>query len=73
MRDMLLKSQDQGKDSKRPYQEGSWDPKTDAHGSVGGRIMFTSLSLLSLEVYYRHLPLYRREMGIAPKEAAESK
>ena len=25
--------------------------------------MITSLSLLTLEVYYRHLPLYRREMG----------
>ena len=25
--------------------------------------MYTSLSLLTLEVYYRHLPLYRREMG----------
>ena len=30
----------------------------------GGRIMYTSLSLLTLEVYYRHLPLYRREMNV---------
>ena len=43
----------------------------------GGRIMYTSLSLLTLEVYYRHLPLYRKDMGVnketemndAPKEA----
>jgi hypothetical protein len=28
---------------------------------VGGRLGATSLSLLTLEVYYRHLPLYRRE------------
>ena len=34
----------------------------------GGRIMFTSLSLLTLEVYYRHLPLYRKDMGVM-KEA----
>jgi hypothetical protein len=72
MRDLLIKGQDQGKDSKRPYQDGSWDAKTDGHGSVGGRIMITSLSLLTLEVYYRHLPLYRREMGVS-KEAAETK
>jgi hypothetical protein len=30
--------------------------------------MATSLSLLSLEVYYRHLPLYRREMNFAKDE-----
>jgi len=29
----------------------------------GGRLMHTSLALLSLEVYYRHLPLYRRELA----------
>ena len=26
--------------------------------------MYTSLSLLTLEVYYRHLPLYRKDMGV---------
>jgi hypothetical protein len=25
--------------------------------------MVTSLSVLTLEVYYRHLPLYRRDLG----------
>lgn len=38
---------------------GSWDV-TDPHGNVGGRIYQTTLSLLTLEVYYRHLPIYRR-------------
>jgi hypothetical protein len=38
---------------------GSWDV-TDPHGSSGGRIYQTSLSILTLEVYYRHLPIYRR-------------
>jgi hypothetical protein len=28
---------------------------------MGGRLFQTSLSILTLEVYYRHLPLYRRE------------
>jgi hypothetical protein len=56
MRDLLLKTQDQGTDAKRPAQKGSWDPKPDQHGAVGGRIMITSLSLLTLEVYYRYRP-----------------
>lgn len=37
---------------------GSWDV-TDPHGRQGGRIYQTALSILTLEVYYRHLPLYR--------------
>ena len=38
---------------------GSWD-LTDPHAYYGGRIYQTTLSLLTLEVYYRHLPIYRR-------------
>ncbi|HJT78641.1 MAG TPA: prenyltransferase/squalene oxidase repeat-containing protein, partial [Gemmataceae bacterium] len=64
MRDLLIKTQDKGTDAKRPMQRGSWDPKGDVHGTVGGRIMITSLSLLTLEVYYRHLPLYKRDLGV---------
>ena len=30
--------------------------------------MSTSLSLLCLEVYYRHLPLYRRDLGVMKTE-----
>jgi hypothetical protein len=41
-------------------KDGSWNPAGDVWGSRGGRIMQTSLSLLTLEVYYRHLPLYQR-------------
>ena len=38
---------------------GSWNPEGDSHASKeGGRLLQTSLALLSLEVYYRHLPLY---------------
>jgi hypothetical protein len=60
MRDSLIKSRDQ---SNSPLLRGSWDPSGDPHGSVGGRLMYTSLALLTLEVYYRHLPLYYREAG----------
>jgi len=40
---------------------GSWDPNgriPDAWGRFGGRLYVTTLNLLSLEVYYRHLPIY---------------
>lgn len=40
---------------------GSWDPLTpvaDRWGAQGGRLYVTTLNLLSLEVYYRHLPIY---------------
>jgi hypothetical protein len=41
---------------------GSWDPvepSRDLWGDIGGRLMMTSLSALTLEVYYRYLPLYK--------------
>jgi hypothetical protein len=63
MREALVKSQDQAKDVRRGHQLGSWDPKGDPHGEAWGRVGQTSLSLLTLEVYYRHLPLYRRDIG----------
>ena len=51
MRDILIERQE---------KDGSWNPQGDGHAGAGGRIMQTSLSLLTLEVYYRHLPLYQR-------------
>jgi hypothetical protein len=59
VRDYLIATQDRGRE--KPHQAGSWDPRKDMWGTPGGRIMVTSLSLLTLEVYYRHLPLYRRD------------
>lgn len=38
---------------------GSWRP-TDGHGQTGGQLYQTALSVLTLEVYYRHLPIYQR-------------
>jgi hypothetical protein len=57
IRDLLVKTQvkDAGRD------EGSWSSKGDPHGDAGGRLMITSLNLLTLEVYYRHIPLFFRE------------
>jgi hypothetical protein len=62
MRDSLVNSQDQGKANNKAHQQGSWGPEGDPFGAQGGRIMVTSLSLLTLEVYYRHLPLYRPDV-----------
>jgi hypothetical protein len=44
--------------------EGSWDPihptkESPLLGEQGGRLAITSLSALTLEVYYRYLPLYK--------------
>ncbi len=39
---------------------GSWDAKYCRWGSNGGRLYVTCLSILTLEVYYRHLPLYQQ-------------
>jgi hypothetical protein len=63
IRNLLVQTQDKGTDRKHPHQKGSWAPDRDLWGSRGGRMMTTSLSILTLEVYYRHLPLYRRDMA----------
>jgi hypothetical protein len=39
---------------------GSWDPEGD-YSSRGGRLYQTSLATMILEVYYRHLPLYKEQ------------
>jgi hypothetical protein len=62
MRDMLIATQDKGMTPRRQHQKGSWSPAGEQWGAPGGRLMFTSLSILTLEVYYRYLPLYRRDV-----------
>jgi hypothetical protein len=66
---MLIESQDQGLTPDRKDQKGSWSAEGDAWGGQLGRLGYTSLALLTLEVYYRHLPLYRRELGAMKDEA----
>jgi hypothetical protein len=61
MREGLIAEQDKGNGP----MSGSW---TSIGGgqhiqNSGGRLMQTSLCLLTLEVYYRHLPLYYRDPG----------
>jgi hypothetical protein len=46
---------------KRGPMAGSWDPRSpipDRWAPHAGRLYVTTMNLLSLEVYYRHLPLY---------------
>ncbi len=40
---------------------GSWDADNSNIGTNCGRLGTTCLTLLTLEVYYRHLPLYKRD------------
>jgi hypothetical protein len=72
MRDWLIARQDKGQDPKHAHQAGSWAPQGDTYGPAGGRIMITSMSLLTLEVYYRYLPLYRREQMGSKDETVRS-
>lgn len=55
MRDLLVESQ-----VVAGANAGSWNPDGDRWGAAGGRIFITSLSACSLEVYYRHAPIYRQ-------------
>jgi hypothetical protein len=58
MRDILVKTQTRNVDK---CANGSWDPAKDPWGKRGGRVMQTSLSTLTLEIYYRYLPLFKTE------------
>jgi hypothetical protein len=51
-RELLVKTQ-----HKSGGNAGTWDAK-DRWEKSGGRVYATSIKLLMLEVYYRHLPLY---------------
>lgn len=55
MRDMLVKRQ-----SLEGHAAGSW-PVSGGHTGAGGRLLETCLSVMTLEVYYRHLPIYDRK------------
>lgn len=60
MRDMLVDMQNKGGDEEK---RGSWDKDQGFIGSACGKLGTTCLALLTLEVYYRHLPLYKRDGG----------
>ncbi len=52
MREQLVNTQ-----IKEGHAAGSWN-LADAHGKKAGRLYMTCLCTMTLEVYYRHLPLY---------------
>jgi hypothetical protein len=56
MRDQLVKAQ-----AKKGHEEGSWHLKGDHHGGRAGRLYCTAMATMVLEVYYRHLPIYRKQ------------
>ncbi|MEM9942702.1 MAG: prenyltransferase/squalene oxidase repeat-containing protein [Planctomycetota bacterium] len=55
MRELLLTTQET-----RGRYVGSWNPSRFEWGSRGGRIYTTSLAVCTLEVYYRHLPIFKQ-------------
>jgi hypothetical protein len=57
MRDKLIASQDQN-----GHAAGSWAPKDGDHGKEkGGRLYATALNCMTLEVYYRLMPIYQQK------------
>jgi hypothetical protein len=62
MRDVLVRSQVRND----TCAAGSWDPAKDVWGKQGGRLMETSLATLTLEVYYRYLPIFKTEVMLSP-------
>jgi hypothetical protein len=56
MRDWLVDKQVK----KAGVNLGSWDKESGIIGTNCGRLGTTAMVLLTLEVYYRHLPLYKR-------------
>ncbi len=68
MKKVFLATQERvGKDA------GSWPPNGRWTGkSGGGRVMSTAMSALSLEVYYRYLPMYHRRPSPLAKDKDKS-
>ena len=55
MRDQLIHSQ-----AKQGHEEGSWYTGGGDYGAgPGGRLYCTAMAAMILEVYYRHMPIYR--------------
>ena len=54
MREILVKTQ-----QKSGHEAGSWPPR-GPHAGVGGRLYVTALAVCTLEVYYRHAPIFRQ-------------
>jgi hypothetical protein len=55
LRDQLIAAQD-----KQGHARGSWYVD-DTHAARGGRLYVTSLAAMTLEVYYRYMPIYQTD------------
>ena len=67
MRDYLIATQ-----VTSGHEAGSWY-FPDHHGNKGGRLYNTAMAIMTLEVYYRYMPLYEREaIGEKTSDEAES-
>jgi len=60
MRSFILEQQER---NTKNANFGSFHPDTDRWGRQGGRLMVTSLNLLTLQVYYRHTHLSKNPYG----------
>ncbi|MBA63275.1 MAG: hypothetical protein CMJ76_13035 [Planctomycetaceae bacterium] len=54
MRELLINTQNTD-----GHRRGSWTP-TENHDKQGGRLYATAMAVCCLEVYYRHLPIFRK-------------
>lgn len=64
VRDQLVNSQ-----VKEGEMAGSWFPSNgDSHCKTAGRLYATSLFCMTLEVYYRHMPLYQLQQQNTEEE-----
>ena len=54
MRNALVATQE-----KEGHVAGSWSPREN-HDRAGGRLCTTAMATCTLEVYYRHVPIFRR-------------
>ena len=54
LRDFLVNAQ-----AKEGHEKGSWF-LSGGHGEAGGRLYNTAMCCMTLEVYYRHMPIYQR-------------
>ena len=55
MRDQLLRTQD-----RVGHKTGSWHFADPHGGGKGGRLYSTTMAAMTLEVYYRNAPMYRK-------------
>ncbi len=66
MREHLIRTQE-----KEGHKAGSWNPKGTDYGHAGGRLYATSMAAMTLQVYYRHLPMFR-PVGRGARAGAEA-